>query len=220
MFSEPQYKPRGQVELPFVAAETRGTARSRVPPRSSKVWRKQRSLSSDGAPRPACCGCLRSIGERNRRSIHVASVPLDGDRADVAKTAQLQGRILGATEEEVKATTAAVSAALQHQLGNGRGKQPRAIANRELPVTLQLEDGTLVEGVADLVREGEGGWSWTSKRTRNWPLGWGGIGARSRSMPRQCAKRMMLRPRLSFFGYKSPNPLLTRLAPVLMIPGS
>src|SRR5258705_2492654 len=155
MFSEPQYKPRGQVELPFVAAETRGTARSRVPPRSSKVWRKQRSLSSDGAPRPACCSCLRSIGERNRRSIHVASVPVDGDRGDVAKTAQLEGRILGATEEEVKATTAAVSAALQHQLRQRAREAAQGNCHRELPVTLQLEDGTLVEGVADLVREGE-----------------------------------------------------------------
>lgn len=66
--------------------------------------------------------------------------------------AELQGRILGATDEEVKAAIVAVKAALQHPLmQRARVAAEKGACYRELPLTLRMEDGTLIEGVADLV---------------------------------------------------------------------
>jgi ATP-dependent helicase/nuclease subunit A len=101
----------------------------------------------------------RPYGPRFGTLVHgvLASVPLDGGAAKISATAALQARILGAKEEEVRAAIAAVSAALQHPLmRRAKAAAGRGECSRELPLTLRMEEGTLIEGVADLVfREGD-----------------------------------------------------------------
>jgi ATP-dependent exoDNAse (exonuclease V) beta subunit len=81
----------------------------------------------------------------------LASVDLDADAAAVRATAAAQGRLLGATPEEVAAAAEAAAAALAHPLLR---RAARAAASgdlrRETPVALRLDDGSLAEGVVDL----------------------------------------------------------------------
>src|SRR5262249_44294696 len=60
----------------------------------------------------------RPYGPRFGTLVHyvLASVSLDGSESEIAATAELQGRILGAKEEEIEAAIIAVIAALQHPL--------------------------------------------------------------------------------------------------------
>lgn len=101
----------------------------------------------------------RPYGPRFGTLVHssLASVPLDGGEAEISSTVSLQGRILGAKNEELSAAIVAVTDALRHPLmQRARAAAAKGECNRELPLTLRMEDGTLMEGVADLVfREGD-----------------------------------------------------------------
>jgi ATP-dependent exoDNAse (exonuclease V) beta subunit len=104
----------------------------------------------------------RPFGPRFGALVHgtLATIDLSADRNHVEKASQLQGRILGATPEEISAAAEAVCVALEHPLM----KRAQAAAKvgccyRELPLTLKLADGLLVEGVADLVFSEQGMWS-------------------------------------------------------------
>jgi ATP-dependent helicase/nuclease subunit A len=89
----------------------------------------------------------------------LATIPLDGDGDKVSACAQLQGRILGATAEEVEAAAQTVAAALQHSLmERTRIAALDGACYRELPLTLRLADGQLIEGMADLVFHEDGKW--------------------------------------------------------------
>lgn len=89
----------------------------------------------------------------------LASVPLDGGEAEVSSTAELQGRILGAKDDELKAAIVAVTAALRHQLmQRARAAAAKGECYREFPLTLRMKDGTLIEGVADLVFREDDRW--------------------------------------------------------------
>ncbi len=84
-------------------------------------------------------------------------VPFDADAAAVAGVAALQGRLLGATAEEVAAAAGAVSAALAHPL---LVRAARSLAlRRETPLLLRLPDGVLAEGVVDLAFREADGWT-------------------------------------------------------------
>jgi ATP-dependent helicase/nuclease subunit A len=96
----------------------------------------------------------RPYGPRFGSLVHatLASVSLTGDNAEISAVAELQGRILGATDTEVSAAIDAVSTALRHPLM--RRAQAAALQGkcyRELPLTLRLVDRMVVEGIADLV---------------------------------------------------------------------
>jgi ATP-dependent exoDNAse (exonuclease V) beta subunit len=103
----------------------------------------------------------RPFGPRFGTLVHsiLATIPLDGDEDYVAATAELQGRTIGAPSEEVRAAAVAVNGALRHPLMHrarvsaGAGK-----CFRELPLTLRMDDGLLVEGVADLVFKEQTTW--------------------------------------------------------------
>ncbi len=95
----------------------------------------------------------RPHGKRFGTLVHavLSVVPLNSDRDGIAEIARLQGRILGATEEEVVAVGETVQRALSHPL------MRRAAAavisgkcRREVPIALKLDDGVMVEGVIDL----------------------------------------------------------------------
>ena len=105
---------------------------------------------------------VRPSGPRYGALVHaiLATVSLDADRDRVAEVAMLQGRILGATDEEVTSASEVVSLALGHSLmARAREAAAKGTCRRETPVTATAPDGVLVEGVVDLAfREGD---AWT-----------------------------------------------------------
>ncbi|MBV9481523.1 MAG: UvrD-helicase domain-containing protein [Acidobacteria bacterium] len=103
----------------------------------------------------------RPVGPRFGTLVHtiLASIALDAGEVDIAATAQLEGRILGAPYEEVRAAVTTVKAALQHPLlERARESAARGECYRELPLTW-CANGVLIEGVADLVFGDHQGWS-------------------------------------------------------------
>jgi ATP-dependent helicase/nuclease subunit A len=103
----------------------------------------------------------RPFGRRFGTLVHaiLAMVRLDGSDEDVVATSELQGRILGAPSEEVRAAAVAVNGALKHPLlQQARASAMTGQCFRELPLTLRMDDGLLVEGVADLVFKDEATW--------------------------------------------------------------
>lgn len=102
----------------------------------------------------------RPHGKRFGILVHavLAAAPLDADDALLADVARIQGRLVGATEEEVAASRDAARAALGHPL-LVRAKKAARI-EREVGLMLREADGTLVEGVADLAFFEDGaGWT-------------------------------------------------------------
>ena len=96
---------------------------------------------------------VRPSGPRYGALVHaiLATVSLDADRDRVAEVATLQGRILGATDEEVASASEVVSLALGHSLmARAREAAAKGACRRETPVTATAPDGVLIEGVVDL----------------------------------------------------------------------
>jgi ATP-dependent exoDNAse (exonuclease V) beta subunit len=85
----------------------------------------------------------------------LASIDLDASRDDVRRVAELQSRILGATQTEVDDVTDAVVNVIAHPMMR-RAQKARAL-RRETPVTL-LDDGEVIEGNVDLAFEEESQW--------------------------------------------------------------
>lgn len=73
------------------------------------------------------------------------------------------GRLHDATEAEIEAAIVAVRAALDHPVMRRAAAQPKDGLRREAPVLLRLEDGSLAEGVIDLLYREDGrefaGWT-------------------------------------------------------------
>ncbi|MBA2301115.1 MAG: PD-(D/E)XK nuclease family protein, partial [Acidobacteria bacterium] len=78
----------------------------------------------------------------------LAIVPLDAPEEAVRRTAEVQGRILASSAEEVGAAAAVVRAVLRHELMDRARRSFRL--RRETPVTWMQKDGMLIEGVLDL----------------------------------------------------------------------
>ncbi|MGI9066718.1 MAG: PD-(D/E)XK nuclease family protein, partial [Pyrinomonadaceae bacterium] len=95
----------------------------------------------------------RPHGKRFGILVHVvlSLVPLNSHYEAIADLARVQGRIFGATEEEVAGAVETVHRALRHPLiqraaAAANGGQCR----REVPIGLKLDDGVMVEGMIDL----------------------------------------------------------------------
>ncbi len=102
----------------------------------------------------------RPGGRRFGALVHavLAEVDLRASAPEVARTAELQGRIVGASAEEIAAAAAAVVAALAHPVIARAAASPAL--RREVPVALPQEDGRLAEGVVDLAfRDLDAGWT-------------------------------------------------------------
>jgi ATP-dependent exoDNAse (exonuclease V) beta subunit len=103
----------------------------------------------------------RPHGKRFGTLVHavLAAVDLDAERAGVTEVAGLQGRLLGATAEEVRAAVASVVAALAHPVMRRAAAAARAgRCRRECPVAVQL-DGELIEGLVDAAFLEDGAWT-------------------------------------------------------------
>jgi len=101
------------------------------------------TIASPSAKRPG--------GRRFGALVHsvLASIALNsGD--DIQQSASLNGRLVGATDEEIKASIEAVRAALEHPVMRRAGSRPPHELRRETPVMMKLEDGSIAEGVVDL----------------------------------------------------------------------
>jgi ATP-dependent helicase/nuclease subunit A len=95
----------------------------------------------------------RPHGKRFGTLVHsvLSVVNLDADANGVRATAELQGRVFGATPEEIGAATETVSRALAHPLMRRAAAASTAgRCRRETSIAIHLEDGTLVEGKVDL----------------------------------------------------------------------
>ncbi len=103
----------------------------------------------------------RPSGRRFGTLVHaaLAVVDLQADASAVQQTVRAQGRLVGASSEELAAAATAVEAALAHPLLQRAAlAQERGELRRETPVMLLLEDGTLAEGVVDLAFREESRW--------------------------------------------------------------
>jgi ATP-dependent exoDNAse (exonuclease V) beta subunit len=84
----------------------------------------------------------------------LSDIPLDRGVDVLAPLAEAHGRILGADPAEVVAARDAVSRALAHPVMQAAARATAAgTCYRETPVTLRLDDGTIVEGHVDLAFE-------------------------------------------------------------------
>ena len=95
----------------------------------------------------------RPSGRRFGALVHaiLASVDLDADADAIQASAAVNGRLVGATEEEIIAAVVAVRATLEHPiLRRAAASARKGEIRRETPVLLTLDDGSLVEGVVDL----------------------------------------------------------------------
>ena len=92
----------------------------------------------------------RPHGKRFGTLVHLTMLraPIDADARQIGKIAESAAKMIGATEDEVAAATTAVAAALKSPLML-RAKAAQTVM-RECPLMIKLEDGTAVEGIADL----------------------------------------------------------------------
>jgi ATP-dependent exoDNAse (exonuclease V) beta subunit len=103
----------------------------------------------------------RPAGPRYGALVHavLATIPLDASSNQIHEVATLQGRILGATAQEVGSAAKVVVAVLDHPLmARAREAAKHGRCRRESPVTLSVE-GTLVEGVVDVAFLEEDRWT-------------------------------------------------------------
>jgi len=98
----------------------------------------------------------RSPGARFGTLVHtiLRDVPLDGK--GLGQLAQVHGRVLGATDQEIEHATEAAQAALKHPLLE-RARNSK-LCRRELPILLKLDGNRMLEGVIDLAFEENGSW--------------------------------------------------------------
>jgi ATP-dependent exoDNAse (exonuclease V) beta subunit len=92
----------------------------------------------------------RPHGKRFGTLVHLTMLraPLDADAREIGKIAASAAKMIGAPQEEVAAAVDCVKAALKSPLMN-RAKAADTVM-RECPLMIRLEDGTAVEGIADL----------------------------------------------------------------------
>ncbi len=95
----------------------------------------------------------RPAGRRFGILVHslLAEIPFDAEPEIVQSAAELNGRLVDATADEIDAAAITVKAALAHPTMRLAAAEARAgTLRRECPVLLRRADGTLAEGVVDL----------------------------------------------------------------------
>ncbi len=111
---------------------------------------------------------LRPSGAAFGSLVHavLARAPFDATRATLEDIARAEARLLAADDADAAAAASAVERVLSHELlVRARAAQARDACRRETPVTIVLENGTLVEGVVDLAFEEAGVWTVVDYKT-------------------------------------------------------
>jgi ATP-dependent exoDNAse (exonuclease V) beta subunit len=85
----------------------------------------------------------------------LSRVALDADPSEVARAAAFFGRTLGASDDEIVAATEAAVRALASPVIKSAAAALEL--RREAPLAVMLDDGALVEGIADLAFTEENG---------------------------------------------------------------
>ena len=107
----------------------------------------------------------RPGGKRFGSLVHVllSTVPFDapgGEPGPVDELARLHGRVLGASDGEVRAAADVALRTLAHPLiTRAREALARGECRREAPVSMRDDDGVLVEGVVDIAFREDGAWT-------------------------------------------------------------
>jgi ATP-dependent exoDNAse (exonuclease V) beta subunit len=104
----------------------------------------------------------RPTGIRFGSLVHavLATIPLDADAPVISGTCTLQGRILGATDEEREAAENVTKAVLGSEiLERARAAARSGRCRREVAITIEDDDGAIVEGQADLAFEENDRWT-------------------------------------------------------------
>jgi ATP-dependent exoDNAse (exonuclease V) beta subunit len=90
----------------------------------------------------------------------LSRTPFDAAPEALALQAETQARVLGLTAAEAGEAASLAARVMAHELWTrARAADARGACRRETPVTLLLEDGTLVEGIVDLAFEEAGSWT-------------------------------------------------------------
>jgi hypothetical protein len=103
-------------------------------------------------------------GPTARVSAHSCTVSLPRFRSTVntqiyPRLQSWKAAFVGAKVEEIEAAIVAVTAALRHPLiQRAQAAVAKGKCYRELPLALRMDDGSLIEGAADLVFWEDGGW--------------------------------------------------------------
>ena len=95
----------------------------------------------------------RPSGRRFGALVHavLASVDLDADVVAIQASATINGRLVGATRDEMDAAVITVRTTLGHSiLQRAAASARKREIRRETPILLKLENGSLIEGVVDL----------------------------------------------------------------------
>ena len=96
----------------------------------------------------------------------LARAPFEAARTELDDIAAAEARLLAMDDADASAAAAVVERVLAHELlGRARRAAARGACRRETPVTLTLDDGTLVEGVVDLAFEEDGVWTVVDYKT-------------------------------------------------------
>ncbi len=107
-------------------------------------------------------------GARFGELVHalLASASLAASRAEIDGLAELHGRVLAATPEEVAAAADTAARLQSHALlQRARAADERGACRRETPVTIVMADDVLVEGIVDLAFEESGRWTVVDYKT-------------------------------------------------------
>ena len=107
----------------------------------------------------------RPHGKRFGTLVHtiMSAVDLNAEPLMIDELAKIQGRLFGATEEEIRAAIKIVTSALAHPLlRRAAAANARGNCRREIPIIMALDNGRMLEGIVDLAfREEENGTLWT-----------------------------------------------------------
>src|SRR5262245_29198469 len=96
----------------------------------------------------------------------LGKAPFDATRTTLEKLADVEGRILNLTDDEMRAAVTVAEQVLAHDLlSRARAADARGACRRETPVTCVLGDGLLVEGIVDLAFEEHGSWTVVDYKT-------------------------------------------------------
>jgi len=112
-------------------------------------------IADEALPRAAG----RPAGKRFGALVHdvLRDTRLDAGRGEIDSVARVHGRLLAAPPEEVEAAAEVVAQALAHPILRHDAAAALELW-RELPFCQRLDDGSLVEGVIDLIFRDADGW--------------------------------------------------------------
>jgi ATP-dependent helicase/nuclease subunit A len=96
----------------------------------------------------------------------LAVAPFESTPDDLIAIARAEATVCGLTEADAAAAARKVAGGLAHDLlARAQRAAARGACRRETPVTLTMDDGTLVEGVVDLAFEENGRWTVVDYKT-------------------------------------------------------